>query len=621
MADVRKLFKGIQQVTQAYFNKVTDKTGYLWFVKRADEADPYGDIYFGGDHYGHYSKNDEAQIKKIAQIETDLNKAKEDIEAAQGNATAQDAAIKKQEEAVKKLEDLLGAVSGYEYKEVAESVVPDDVKNGDGVAAKPEANAGSAEFVKVVTAEPVTTTYYQKEVSSLKTVIDSIKTSIEGIKAEVAKIKVKNVAADDHVLDLSPEGELSSTLTLEYKKGEKKIYLYGKGQTEIGSVDTTDFVKDGMLDTAEVVVVKKSGEKFVYSNKEGVEVEAVGVTAAGKYIRMHFNADGAKQDIFLSVGEMVAAYTGGKDIKISAENAIDVSLSEDITVAGLSDTYGCGLIKNGNTIKAGTSLTEILKQMLSKEINPKAPTKPSISISKATPASGLHEIGEVVNVGTATIGKTSGKFNNNGWTSPSQPAAVFTWSGEKMSSALTNGATGYATQTDVASIAQGTATTVKGANKVTITASADYSAPTNKPITNLNKQYDGVEATWVAGTASSTTTIDWTGVYPCFTNLGKLGTEPTVKCALQTGATFSFTVPAHNAGGNDFRFAYPDGWTISSFKVKSLDGTYKEFAAAHNKKAGDLAKTIQGNAVTYHYLTVENGASDYQITLNKGLNA
>lgn len=310
----------------------------------------------------------------------------------------------------------------------------------------------------------------------------------------------------------------------------------------------------------------------------------------------------------------------GTDIKVT-NGKIDVALSEDITVAGLNDTYGCGLIKNGNTIKKGTSLMDIMKLMLSKEINPGAATKPSISISKAASASGLHEVGESVNVGTATIVKRAGHFNNDEWESPKQPEAVFTWSNEKMSSILTNGAEGYAAQTDVASIAQGTAKTVKGTNKITITATADYSAPTNKPITNLNKPYDGTNATWVDGTATSSATVTWTGVYPCFTNLGNLGAEPAKKCTLQTSATFSFTVPAHNAGNNDFRFAYPDGWTISSFKVKSLDGKYYEYAATHSKNAGDLVKTIQGVDVTYHYLTVANGASDYQITLNKGLDA
>ena len=309
----------------------------------------------------------------------------------------------------------------------------------------------------------------------------------------------------------------------------------------------------------------------------------------------------------------------GTDISVE-NNKANIAITENITVAGLSDTYGCGLIKNGDTIPKGTSLSKILEMMLTKELMPATATKPTISITKTSVVSGLHEIGETVNVGTATISKTAGHFNNNGWASPAQPTAKFTWSGETMTSQLASGATGYVKQTG-ASIAQGTAKTAKGTNKVSITASANYSAPTNSPITNLGNTKTDAAYTWTASKASATSTIEWTGVYPCFTNLGKLGTEPTVKLTLQTGATFSISVPSHNAGNNDFRFAYPDGWTISSFKVKSLDGKYYEFAADHNKNAGNLTKTIQGVSVTYHYLTVANGASDYQITLNKALNA
>ena len=309
----------------------------------------------------------------------------------------------------------------------------------------------------------------------------------------------------------------------------------------------------------------------------------------------------------------------GTDISVE-NNKANIAITENITVAGLSDTYGCGLIKNGDTIPKGTSLSKILEMMLTKELMPAAATKPTISITKASVVSGLHEIGESVNVGTATISKTAGHFNNNGWASPAQPTAKFTWSGETMTSQLASGATGYVKQTG-ASIAQGTAKTVKGTNKVSITASANYSAPTNSPITNLGNTKTDAAYTWTASKASASTTITWTGVYPCFTNLGKLGTEPTVNLTLQTGATFNISVPSHNAGNNDFRFAYPDGWTILSFKVKSLDGKYYEFAADHNKNAGNLTKTIQGVSVTYHYLTVANGASDYQITLNKALNA
>lgn len=384
-----------------------------------------------------------------------------------------------------------------------------------------------------------------------------------------------------------------------------------------GGVDSYDAYGNGIKDA--VLADNKLTISFQDSIKPDIILDFSDIaSASGTTIKFKELAD---KIAALEAKSPVA----GNDIDITADtNAINVALGEEIVVAGISDTYGCGLIKNGNTIPAGTSLSDILKMMLSKELQPAAATKPTISISKSSVVSGLHEIGESVNVGTATISKTAGHFNNNGWTSPTQPAATFTWSDEKMSAALTKGATGYTAQTDVASIANGEATTVKGDNTVTISASASYSAPTNKPITNLKEESDSAAATWAAGTASASTTITWTGVYPCFTNLGKLGklgTEPTVKLTLQTGATFNISVPSHNAGNNDFRFAYPDGWTISSFKVKSLDGKYYEFAADHNKNAGDITKTIQGNAVTYHYLTVANGASDYQITLNKALNA
>ena len=316
----------------------------------------------------------------------------------------------------------------------------------------------------------------------------------------------------------------------------------------------------------------------------------------------------------------------GADIKVT-DGKIDVALSEDITVAGLSDEYGCGLIKNGNTIKAGTSLMDIMKQMLSKEINPGTATKPSISISKSPAVvSGLHEIGESVNVGTATIAKRAGNFNNNGWTSPAQPTAVFTWSNEKMSSKLTNGAEGYAAQTDVASIAQGAAKTVKGTNRVTITASADYTAPTNKPITNLNKPYDGTNATWVAGTASNTTTIEWTGVYPCFTNIagGTLTENANTKLGLISGKTFDLVnTPSEVVAGKKVRFAYPDGWTIQAFQMKDSSGNWVNVDSAYKPNAGNETKSIQGVDVTYHYLETAGGAGSqtYRITLNENLNA
>lgn len=301
----------------------------------------------------------------------------------------------------------------------------------------------------------------------------------------------------------------------------------------------------------------------------------------------------------------------------SGNTVLNVSLSEDIEVAGLNDSYGCGLIKNGNTIKAGTSLSDILKQMLQKELNPGAATKPSITITKVGgTAAGLVEIGSKVDVGSFSITPKSGYFNNNGWKTPVQPAASFEWGTDVMSSKISSGIDGYTGQTDVTSITSAEATILKGTNTITISASKTYTAPTNSPITNLKNTYDGTDATWVDGTATATTSVSWTGVYPCFVNTNSLGEEPTKRLDLSSTYTFEESVPSHN--DNDFRFAYPDGWEIKSFQVKSVDGSWQKYMGAYEKQAGSLKKTIQDQTVTYYYLGgVKNGAAEYKITLSE----
>ena len=186
-----------------------------------------------------------------------------------------------------------------------------------------------------------------------------------------------------------------------------------------------------------------------------------------------------------------------------------------------------------------------------------------------------------------------------------------------MSAVKTMGAADYVAQENVIKVLSSTATTSQGVNRVKITATADYTAPTNKPKTNLSKDYVGAEATWTDGQASAETTIEWVGVYPCYANVKSLGTEPNEKLALFSGDTIEFTVGSHN--DEDFRFAYPDGWTISKLEVMSLSGQYEPVAAEYKKNAGDLTKTVQGQTVTYHYLSINNGDAKYKITLDKKL--
>lgn len=566
-------FKGFKQVTLDQYNLVAEaeRLNYMWLVreKSADsDVVKSSAIYFGNRKYAEINNSNEELVNKL-----------NSIVAVLGMTVGEDGTFNT-------------------YLPIAE----DAILSGETIT-------NVSEALKALSAA----------ITGAKSIADAAAKTAEAAKTEAASA----TAAAGNANTKAETAEAAAAIATETANAAKDTATTATN-TANNALAKAEEAGTSAADAVETANSAKTTADEAKAATEGLKTTVDGIS--GKVTDLETNS-ATKAELQDEVKKLAASIDGktltaGNDIKINDENkSINVSLAEDITVAGLNDTYGCGLIKNGNTIPAGTSLTEILKQMLSKEINPSAATKPTIGIIKDGSVSGLHEIGEVVNVGTATISKTSGKFNNNGWTSPSQPVAVFTWSGEKMSSKLVNGAEGYEAQTDAASIAQGKATTVKGTNKVTISASANYSAPTNKPVTNLNKAYDGAEATWADGVATNSTSIEWTGVYPCFANTKSLGKEPNEKLALQTSATFRISVAAHNAGGNDFRFAYPDGWTISSFKVKSLDGKYYEFAATHNKNAGDISKTIQGNAVTYHYLTVENGVSDYEITLNKGLNA
>lgn len=168
-----------------------------------------------------------------------------------------------------------------------------------------------------------------------------------------------------------------------------------------------------------------------------------------------------------------------------------------ITVAGLSGNLGAG-IANGDEIPAGTSLQEFLTMLLSKELNPGAATEPSISIS-GNSGMGLKEIYSTVTVPAVSMSTNNGKFNNNGWTEPAQPAVEgVTWSAKTITPSAQTGFTGY-TPSAGETIAQFTSAKIAlGTNTVTYTASGTYTAPTNKPITNLGKEYSGAEATLLA---------------------------------------------------------------------------------------------------------------------------
>lgn len=297
-----------------------------------------------------------------------------------------------------------------------------------------------------------------------------------------------------------------------------------------------------------------------------------------------------------------------------------------ITVAGLSGNLGAG-IANGDEIPAGTSLQEFLTMLLSKELNPGAATKPSISIS-GNSGMGLKEVYSTVTVPAVSMSTNNGKFNNNGWSNPAQPAVEgVTWSAKTITPSVQSGFTGYAPEAGE-SIAQATSVKIAlGSNSVTYTATGTYTAPTNKPITNLGNEYSGPEATFTGGTASREATTTATGVYPVFTNNSStLTAEANTKLALTEGPDFEVSFNSELAAGQFVMVAIPGGFTVSKVEVyNTMSSEYETYTGQSKFETEGSKRDINGTQVQYKLWTRQgdnkNDAIKYRFTLSKKLSA
>lgn len=229
---------------------------------------------------------------------------------------------------------------------------------------------------------------------------------------------------EDAILSLN-EKVLSATVSLSYDESGKKIVLLGKDSVELGSVDATPFIKDGMLD--DVAIVEASEENPVGENK------------SGKYMLFTWKVqDGETKTDYISVSDLAQTYTAGNAVQITESNEIAVVIAEgenylvndgglkvsemgadvttikaEIPVAGgplagyVDDVYP-------NGIPAGTSVEEILKKLICKEIYPTASTSQgSLSASMSltalalTPTDSTVEVGTIVTTNALTANNSS----------------------------------------------------------------------------------------------------------------------------------------------------------------------------------------------------------------------
>lgn len=127
----------------------------------------------------------------------------------------------------------------------------------------------------------------------------SLTTSANGLKADIGATPegiTSLLAENDKVLDAarlaSGRYGISATLGLTYDKGTKKINLTGKSNAVIATIDATDFIKDGMVQSVEL---------------------------QGNNLVITFNTDAGAEPISVDLSKFLDVYTAGNGIAISGK--------------------------------------------------------------------------------------------------------------------------------------------------------------------------------------------------------------------------------------------------------------------------------------------------------------
>ena len=227
------------------------------------------------------------------------------------------------------------------------------------------------------------------------------------------------------------------------------------------------------------------------------------------------------KDVSSSVsGENIAGKTFMGETKIGDTETNGLYLDSDIKVLG---TPKFGLLNENDVIPAGTSVTDVLKMLMSKELNPANATQPSISlaIGGGFSAAGNVEVGSTVNWSNVTASTSVGRYNNNGWTSPAQPSVQ----GVSFSNFnVTRTVTGFEGSLNNIKVVDASAsvgnfadtqtglTIGEGTFTVTYSGSADNTKASNYPIKNTGVEYTVDDNCQIkAGNRTANTSRTWTG--------------------------------------------------------------------------------------------------------------
>ena len=151
---------------------------------------------------------------------------------------------------------------------------------------------------------------------------------------EAKEESVLGVAASDKILTLGADKLISAAVSMSYDEETKAIKLYGKDNTELGSVDATPFIKDGMLDNVEYNPDNNT-LTFTWNTESGSKTD----------------------EVILS--DIIEAYTAGAGLEL-AGNEFAVKIATDSEAFLTADTNGIKVsgIQNAIDTAKGEAATD-----------------------------------------------------------------------------------------------------------------------------------------------------------------------------------------------------------------------------------------------------------------------
>ena len=521
--------------------------------------------------------------------------------------------------------------------------------------------------------------------AEIKTIKEAYEAADKTLQDNIAAIKVEKLTAekiaelnDANVYEayelVGANGKLGETIKIYKDSALKKVELVDSQPVENEDPIEGQFLKfeyklaDGSdsivyLNVSDFLVESEFGNGLIVSDAGVVSVKLAAATAKNT-------------DALVASGKNFLEMEDGA-LAVRSVDTDSTVLQKDLKIAGLSGQFGAGNYSNNQVIPAGTDIYTILQNILCKELYPSGVTYSTANISSSIGAptinltkTGTQIYGTSVSVSSVTCAAVSVKTTDNtvsnltyGYSSTDDDVAdstettisksvtssitdatydlsltfvgfngqtEITATGESSSACkISNASIGYVTMGNNIITAAETGPVVKG---VADAIPSGYTV-SNLGNTDSTKTYSGktkLDKTLPRPANTAATTV--VGVLPCYCNVsGETFLEDVTKqMSLITGKTFTLTVPSEVAAKKHFMFDFPADRTVSSFKVKDLQGNFVAFEAAYSQQQFDndgkeifIEKTINGFTMKYRRLQTTGsyvGDGEYEITLSTNLN-